>query len=139
LDVVHEFNPQLITIGFEIDEERFKIVESKKYHSSMHCDALTESSTLWAADVIIMNPPYKLAMEFVEHAIESAGVTVCLLRLAFLASQKRAAFWREHPADVYVLPKRPSFTGGGTDSTDYAWFVWSPLQEAGNRWFILDT
>ena len=25
---------------------------------------------------------------------------------------------------VYVLPKRPSFTGGKTDATEYAWFCW---------------
>jgi len=25
---------------------------------------------------------------------------------------------------MFVLSKRPSFTGKGTDATDYAWFVW---------------
>jgi hypothetical protein len=27
-----------------------------------------------------------------------------------------------------VLPKRPSFTGGGTDATEYAWMVWGPTR-----------
>jgi hypothetical protein len=25
---------------------------------------------------------------------------------------------------VHVLSRRPSFTGGGTDSAAYGWFVW---------------
>ena len=44
----------------------------------------------------------------------------------FLGSQKRAAFMRAFPPDVYGLPRRPSFTGGGTDATEYAWLVWTP-------------
>ena len=31
---------------------------------------------------------------------------------------------RAKPPDVFVLPDRPSFTGEGSDSADYAWFVW---------------
>jgi hypothetical protein len=29
--------------------------------------------------------------------------------------------------DIYVLPNRPDFSGGGGDSCEYAWFVWSPF------------
>jgi len=25
---------------------------------------------------------------------------------------------------LHVISKRPSFTGGGTDATEYAWFIW---------------
>lgn len=105
-------------------------------------------------DLVIANPPYNDAEAFVEHALDLARPafgsclgTVCfLLRLNWLASQKRAAFHRAHPSDVFVLPKRPSFTNGGTDATEYAWFVWGPthVEEClnggfrGNRWRILD-
>jgi hypothetical protein len=47
-----------------------------------------------------------------------------LLRLNFLGSSVRAQFMRSHTPDVYVLPNRPSFTGNGTDSIEYTWFVW---------------
>lgn len=81
-------------------------------------------------DIIITNPPYSLAMEFVEHALRivaPGGQVAMLLRLGFLASQKRADFHRAHPSSLYVLPRRPSFTENGkTDSSDYAWFVWGP-------------
>lgn len=29
-----------------------------------------------------------------------------------------------HTPDVYVMPKRPSFTGSGSDATAYAWMAW---------------
>lgn len=51
-------------------------------------------------------------------------VTAFLLRLNWLASQKRAFWLRKNTPSVYVLPKRPSFTGKGTDATDYCWAVW---------------
>ena len=48
-----------------------------------------------------------------------------LLRLSFLESKGRVKFHQDFPADVYVLAKRPSFTGDGkADSCAYAWFVW---------------
>ena len=79
------------------------------------------------ADIIITNPPFSLAQEFLEYTFEnySAPTVIMLLRLNFLASQKRHDFWKKYPpTHLYVLSKRPSFTGSGTDSQDYAWFVW---------------
>jgi hypothetical protein len=81
-------------------------------------------------DVVVMNPPYRHALDFVVCAMaavrEHRGWMVCaLLRLGFLASKKRRDWWQRNPADVFVLSSRPSFTGDGkTDASDYAWFVW---------------
>jgi hypothetical protein len=75
-------------------------------------------------DVIIGNPPYRLAEDFARRAVGLAPTVAFLLRLNWLASAKRAEWMREHTPSIYVLPNRPSFTGGGTDATDYAWFVW---------------
>lgn len=74
--------------------------------------------------VAITNPPFRLAMEMVEWSRENADVAVLLLRLNFVGTASRAPFMRTCPPDVYVLPNRPSFTGRGTDSIEYAWFVW---------------
>jgi hypothetical protein len=63
-------------------------------------------------------------MAFVEHCLELSSNVAMLLRLNFLASKKRNPFMREHCPNVYVLSDRPSFTGKGTDSIEYAWFVW---------------
>lgn len=76
-------------------------------------------------DVVITNPPYSLAMPVIEQALAlETQFIVMLLRLNFLASGGRADFMRTHAPDVYVLPNRPSFSGTGTDSIEYAWFVW---------------
>lgn len=78
-------------------------------------------------DLVISNPPYSLAEEFIKHSlrwVHDDGKVAMLLRLNFLESQKRASWLRQHTPDVYVLPRRPSFTGGGTDATAYAWMVW---------------
>lgn len=79
-------------------------------------------------DLIITNPPYSHALQFATRGLEHlapGGHLVLLLRLNFLASRRRARFFREHlPERMYVIPERPTFTGGGTDWTDYAFFVW---------------
>jgi len=76
-------------------------------------------------DLIFTNPPFSLAQEFIEHSIERAQCVVMLLRINFLGSKKRYDFWQKNSPDaMYVLSKRPSFTGKGTDATEYAWFVW---------------
>lgn len=76
---------------------------------------------------IIGNPPFSAAEAHVRRALALAprsGVAF-LLRLAFLESVQREALWRAHPpAEVMVLCRRPSFTGGGTDATAYGWFIW---------------
>jgi hypothetical protein len=85
---------------------------------------------------VIGNPPYTYAFEFVQRARELfVDADVCfLLRLAFAASEDRNGFMRENPPDVYLLPNRPSFTGEGTDSADYAWMIWptGPSRTAGS-------
>jgi len=80
-----------------------------------------------AFDVVITNPPYNLAFEFVQSAMRRAKNVVMLLRLNWLASETRAGWLRENmPTDIYVLPNRPDFDGGGGDMTEYAWMLWTP-------------
>ena len=79
-------------------------------------------------DWCVGNPPYGHAERHVIHSlrfVREGGSVAFLLRLAFLEGQKRIGFWRRHPARrVFVLAERPSFTGGGTDSAAYGFFVW---------------
>ncbi|APR81061.1 Phage protein [Minicystis rosea] len=77
-------------------------------------------------DVLFTNPPYSLAEQFLEKGLSIASNVVLLLRLNFLASARRAELMRRRAPDVYVLPNRPSFSGQGTDSVEYAWFHWPP-------------
>ena len=104
-----------IITGVETDEERY-LAACEHCRMVLHGDFLDER-TVGDADIplielVIANPPFKLAMEFVRRGLEIAGEngTVCmLLRLAFLESQGRRDFNQANPYDVYVMPQRPSF------------------------------
>lgn len=74
---------------------------------------------------IVTNPPFSLALEFCSHALEVSSEVFLLLRLNFLGSQNRKQWWVDHePRCLFVLSRRPSFTGNNTDATEYAWFYW---------------
>ena len=79
-------------------------------------------------DVIIGNPPYNQAKEFIDKSLEllkPGGRIIFLLRTNFLESNKRFKWWQDKlPSGLYVLHQRPSFTGKGTDATSYSWFIW---------------
>lgn len=77
-------------------------------------------------DLVITNPPFSLADAFAKKCLDVAGQVIFLLRLSWLASQKRHEFFAAYGCpDVYVLPNRPSFTcNGKTDRFEYAWFHW---------------
>ncbi len=132
----------VVTVGYELDEARAREASKSGHYTTVHCaDWLGASSGRFpeSGTLIIGNPPYSLAMEFVQRSRELAGpggTVAMLLRLPWLAGQKRAAWHRANQCDVYVLPKRPSFTGKGTDSCDYAWMVWGPGH--GGRWSVLE-
>lgn len=86
---------------------------------------------------VVGNPPYNSAIEHVEAALRVASVGVAfLLRLTFLESLDRVSFWRSTGAsldEVRVLARRPSFTGSGTDSMAYGWFVWNRRTRGATR------
>lgn len=97
------------------------------------CDFLTDFDATCRYDVIIGNPPYSLAQEFIDKCLtllKPGGRLIFLLRTNFLESKKRFAWWQNKtPNGLYVLSKRPSFTGKGTDATSYSWFVWETVKE----------
>ena len=123
LDVVREMYPSTRTVGIEIDEGRAATAGEK--HEVVCADALLPLPGSAGAAMILTNPPFRLAIEFITRALsDSDGPVAMLLRLNWLASQKRATWMRANTPSVYVLPRRPSFTGGKTDACEYAWLVW---------------
>lgn len=81
-------------------------------------------------DLVISNPPFSTAIPFVERSMDftkPGGFVVMLLRLNILGSQDRFAFWQANlPKYIFVHSRRMSFGGApkGTDSIEYAHFVW---------------
>jgi len=97
-----------------------------------------------AYQIIITNPPFNVAQEFTEHALEmigSGGLVIMLQRLNWLGSQKRKPMWQKLPlAAVYVHSKRPGFDPlkpSKTDSTEYAHFVFCKGYELAPELFVI--
>ena len=102
------------------------------------------ASLLPSYHVIITNPPFKLAQEFTEKALEmvkEGGLVIMLQRLNWLGSQKRKPMWQSLPlAAVYVHSKRPGFNPekpSQTDSTEYAHFVFCKGYPAAAEIFVI--
>jgi hypothetical protein len=95
-------------------------------------DFLTESKPPAGCECIITNPPFKLAEQFVAHALELCPRVVMLLRLAFLESERRSEILEGHGlARVYVFRQRlPMMHRDGwqgpkaSSAMAFAWFVW---------------
>ena len=100
--------------------------------SDSRVDFLMEQSPSFCVGAIVTNPPFKLATEFVTHALTLCPRVVMLLRLAFLESERRRAILDGgHLARVHVfrnrLPMMHRDGWGGnkaSSSMPFAWFVW---------------
>lgn len=97
---------------------------------------------MWQPDVIISNPPFSIAQNFIAKAlmdVRPGGFVIMLCRLTFFGSQNRLSWWKDRmPTFVYVHSKRMSFKTplseklsgkpfkpGQSDSVEYAHFVWT--------------
>lgn len=117
-----------------LEEKGFEVYSSDKFDRGYGVggiDFLTIDSHS-RFDNVITNPPYKLAQEFVEKALEVADKKVAmLLKLNFLESARRYEMFRKTPLKtVYVFSKRLNFYEGklGDDKRSgvlaFAWYVW---------------
>lgn len=116
-------------------------------------DYLNSATPVPPTDVIISNPPFSLAQQFVTKALQEVkpgGYVIFLARLNFFGADCRRDWWREHmPTYAYVHSKRMSFKTplsealakklgkkpgkpGQTDSIEYAHLVW--IQGQNPRW-----
>lgn len=83
-------------------------------------------------EAIVTNPPFKLAEEFVAHALAICPMVVMLLRLAFMESDRRTSILENCGlARVHVFRRRlPMMHRDGwagrkaSSGMAFAWFVW---------------
>ena len=98
---------------------------------------------------IVTNPPYKLAFEFLEHALKmlnNGERVVLLLRIQFLEGIKRGQFFKENPPQaVYVFSRRVQCLLNGQKQNNssalcYAWFIFEKgyKGEPVIRWLLND-
>jgi hypothetical protein len=99
---------------------------------SVGCDFLLKKQLLHDCGAIVTNPPFKLAEQFIAHALELApAMIVMLLRLAFLESERRRDILENCGlARVHVFHKRlpmmhrDNWAGSKASSAmSFAWFI----------------
>ena len=100
--------------------------------STARVDFLMETRAPDGVEAIVTNPPYKLAGEFVEHALRLCPRVVMLLRLAFIESVSRSEILdRGKLARIYPFARRlPTMHRRGwdgphaTSAIAFCWYVW---------------
>lgn len=82
-------------------------------------------------DGVIMNPPYKLARQFIEKSLNLAPVVCAFLRITFLESDGRRQFFKENPPRYVAvfIERMPSAKNADFEKYEgsavcYAWFIW---------------
>jgi hypothetical protein len=101
--------------------------------SDIHLGEDFLKTTTSRADVIVTNPPYKLARRFIEHALQLAGptgVVAMLLRTDYDHASTRQHLFSACPqfAGKVVLTKRIVWfddgAPGANPSFNHAWYIW---------------
>lgn len=100
-----------------------------------YCEPRVDFLMEWQARApnIVTNPPFGLAREFVDKALDlTTGKVAMFLRLAFLEGLKRGEWFPKTPlARVWIMSRRVpmqrgrlSEAGDGNGVLAFAWFVW---------------
>jgi hypothetical protein len=100
--------------------------------SENRIDFLMEHQRRFDVECILTNPPFKLAEQFVEHALYHSPRVIMLLRLAFYESARRSHILeRSGLARIHVFRKRlPMMHRDGWEGRKansgmaFAWFCW---------------
>ena len=108
------------------------VVAASDIHDGI--DFLETPEDGYAFNAIVTNPPYLLAQEFIEHAMECAPLVAMLLRTDYdHAKTRRHLFgYCKTFAKKIVLTKRIVWferKGGAAPSFNHAWYIWDRRHE----------
>jgi hypothetical protein len=106
------------------------------YHDPTHLyrrDFLMELKAPDGCEGVVMNPPFKLAEEFIAHALDLSPLVIALLQLAFMESERRTRILEGRGlARIHVFRRRlPMMHRAGWEGRKansgmaFAWFVWN--------------
>jgi hypothetical protein len=80
------------------------------------------------ADWVITNPPFNVAIEFLQQALRETGNVALLLKSQFWHARSRIETFERHtPAEILPLTWRPAFLEaerGRSPLMDVMWVVW---------------
>lgn len=81
-----------------------------KYHCELSEGTDYLKTTMPQVDLILTNPPFSLAKEFIVKSLTEAKCVIMLERINFLGSTARKEFWNSNkPTHLFVLANRPKF------------------------------
>jgi hypothetical protein len=85
------------------------------------------------ARIIVTNPPYRYASEFIRHA-HNLGIEyhAWLLKADFLNAQRAIKLIDAigYPARIWALTERPDFLGQGAPTMNCSWYVFDGRSDA---------
>lgn len=129
----------------QIKEERFFTIDIRTNSKATYKrDYFSQSFGYFP--LIITNPDFILFEQYVKKGLTELvpyGYLILLLRLNAIGAQERKHFWQNYtPKSIYAHSERPNFMKGqkvwnekkqkmvhaGTDSCEYAHFVWRANQ-----------
>jgi hypothetical protein len=77
------------------------------------------------APIVVTNPPYSRAHEFIVEAVPGARLVAMLLKSDYWHAAKRIALYEAFPPrQQLILTWRLDWTGGGSPTMNCTWFVW---------------
>lgn len=116
----------------------------RDFYLNFNVDYLKEKITLDVSyDLVLTNPPFKYAREFIEKSLVYADTVIIFARLQLLESTKRKELMENHLEKVYVYSQRAKCAKGGLEiefdkssSMAFAWFVFkrNKTNETVVRW-----
>ncbi len=96
--------------GIELQADLAGVAKARGFASITNADALAPRCVWPKVPLILSNPPYTYAEEFLRKSIDSGADTVSfLLRLGFLSSKTRAPFFEQYGMPSVRVVDRPSF------------------------------
>jgi hypothetical protein len=95
-------------------------------------DFLMELKAPDGCEGVVMNPPFKLAEEFIAHALDLSPLVIVLLRLAFMESERRTRILEGRGlARIHQFRKRlPMMHRAGWEGRKansgmaFCWMIW---------------
>lgn len=79
------------------------------------------------APVVITNPPFKIANKFIEHGmgiLKLDAMALLLKSTYFHAARRKTLFDDFPPVAICPLLWRPDFSGQGSPTMEFTWFIW---------------
>lgn len=146
------WGPRTVIVGAEVDPQRVEEASlARTADGTVIYDRVEQRDVLATLanstpsdeyDLVVANPPYTYAREFIDAAqllLRPGGKIAFLLRVGFAESVERAEWHHANPSDLHVLSRRPGFypnNPNAKDSAAYGWFVFGLGH--GGRWSVLD-